>query len=240
MRDRGQRRRGARCLASPGDVVVSIGTSGTVFAVCDHPVGRPDRDVAGFADATGRFLPLVCTLNAARVSGRRLACSASTSRVLRARARRRPRAPDGLVVVPYLEGERTPNRPFATGAVHGLASQTATPAHLARAAVEGMLCGLAAGLDALLARGRPRRARHPHRGGESLGGRAADRPRDPRAARRVPGGGAARARWAAGAPGGLGAQRRQDAAPRGPPGRSELFEAEPLDFVRARYAEVLR
>ena len=55
--------------------------------------------------------------------------------------------------MPYLEGERTPNRPPATGAVHGLTLRTSTPAHLARAAVEGMLCALADGLDALLAQG---------------------------------------------------------------------------------------
>jgi xylulokinase len=55
--------------------------------------------------------------------------------------------------VPYLEGERTPNLPLATGAVHGLTLRTSTPAHLARAAVEGMLCALADGLDALLAQG---------------------------------------------------------------------------------------
>ena len=53
--------------AGPGDVVVSLGTSGTVFAVADHPTSDPSGFVAGFADATGRFLPLVCTLNAARV-----------------------------------------------------------------------------------------------------------------------------------------------------------------------------
>jgi xylulokinase len=57
------------------------------------------------------------------------------------------------VLVPYLEGERTPNRPLSTGAVHGLTLRTATPAHLARAAVEGMLCALADGLDALVAQG---------------------------------------------------------------------------------------
>jgi xylulokinase len=57
----------------------------------------------------------------------------------------------GLVLVPYLEGERTPNRPNATGAIHGLRLATATPGHLARAAVEGMLCALADGLDALVA-----------------------------------------------------------------------------------------
>jgi xylulokinase len=61
----------------------------------------------------------------------------------------------GLVVVPYLEGERTPNRPDATGAIHGLRLATATPEHLARAAVEGMLCGLADGLDAIRGQGVP-------------------------------------------------------------------------------------
>jgi xylulokinase len=64
-----------------------------------------------------------------------------------------PPGADGLVLVPYLEGERTPNRPHATGAVHGLRLATSTPAHLARAAVEGMLCALADGLDAVLAQG---------------------------------------------------------------------------------------
>ena len=57
------------------------------------------------------------------------------------------------MLVPYLEGERTPNRPHATGALHGLRLRTSTPAHLARAAVEGMLCALADGLDALTAQG---------------------------------------------------------------------------------------
>jgi xylulokinase len=109
--------------------------------------------VAGFADATGRFLPLVCTLNAARVL-------AATARVLgvdlarlSALALEAPAGADGLVLVPYLEGERTPNLPDATGALHGLTLTNATPANIARAAVEGMLCGLAVGLDALAEQG---------------------------------------------------------------------------------------
>ncbi|MGH3363239.1 MAG: FGGY-family carbohydrate kinase, partial [Nocardioidaceae bacterium] len=69
-----------------------------------------------------------------------------------------PPGADGLVMVPYLEGERTPNLPDATGALHGLTLATSSPAHLARAAVEGLLCGLADGVDALLAQGvEPRR-----------------------------------------------------------------------------------
>ncbi|MFI7573705.1 xylulokinase [Micromonospora sp. NPDC049497] len=139
--------------AGPGDVVVSIGTSGTVFSVADAPAADPEGIVAGFADLTGRFLPLVCTLNAARVldaAARLLGVSLDELADLALAA---PPGADGLVLVPYLEGERTPNRPDATGAVHGLTLRTSTPAHLARAAVEGMLCALADGLDALTAQG---------------------------------------------------------------------------------------
>jgi xylulokinase len=139
--------------AAEGDVVVSIGTSGTVFAVSDAPTADPSGTVAGFADATGRFLPLVCTLNAARVldaTGRLLGVDhAELSRL----ALNAPPGADGLVLVPYLEGERTPNRPNATGAIHGMTLRSSTSADLARAAIEGLLCGLADGLDALVAQG---------------------------------------------------------------------------------------
>lgn len=139
--------------ARSGDVVVSIGTSGTVFSVAEVPTADASGIVAGFADTTGRFLPLVCTLNAARV----LDAAGSMLNVdhdeLSRLALSAPAGADGLTLVPYLEGERTPNRPNATGAMHGLTLRTATPAHLARAAVEGMLCALADGLDAMLAHG---------------------------------------------------------------------------------------
>jgi xylulokinase len=139
--------------AGPGDVVVSIGTSGVVSSVAAHPSADPTGTIAGFADATGAFLPLVCTLNAARVldSAARL-LSVSHPELARL-ALSAPAGAGGLVLVPYLEGERTPNRPDATGALHGLQLATMTPAHLARAAVEGLLCGLADGIDALTAAG---------------------------------------------------------------------------------------
>ncbi|MFS8478067.1 MAG: xylulokinase [Micromonosporaceae bacterium] len=140
---------------APGDVVVSIGTSGTVFAVHSAPTADPTGIVAGFADATGRYLPLLCTLNAARV----LDAAATLLRVphteLDDLALRAPAGAGGLVLLPYLDGERTPNLPDATGALHGLTRATMTPAHLARAAVEGMLCGLADGVDALRTLGIP-------------------------------------------------------------------------------------
>ncbi|WP_238985749.1 xylulokinase [Kineococcus radiotolerans] len=139
--------------ARVGDVVVSIGTSGVVSVVSDLATHDPSGLVAGFADATGRYLPLVCTLNAARVldsAARMLGVDhAELSRL----ALSAPAGSDGLVLVPYLEGERTPVRPDATGALHGLTLSTSTPAHVARATVEGLLCGLADGLDALVAQG---------------------------------------------------------------------------------------
>jgi xylulokinase len=139
--------------ARPGDVVVSVGTSGTVFAVSERPAADPSGAVAGFADATGRFLPLVCTLNAARVLDAAAGMLGVDHHRLSELALSAPPGAGGLTLVPYLEGERTPNRPHATGALHGLRLGNSTPACLARAAVEGLLCGLADGLDALVAEG---------------------------------------------------------------------------------------
>ena len=139
--------------ALPGDVIVSIGTSGTVFVSSDVAPDDPSGTVAGFADTTGRFLPIVVTLNAARVLDAATRLLGVDHDELSRLALSAPAGADGLVLIPYLEGERTPNRPNATGAIHGLTLKTSDPAHLARAAVEGMLCALADGLDALVERG---------------------------------------------------------------------------------------
>jgi xylulokinase len=139
--------------AQEGDVIVSIGTSGVVSAVTTTEVVDPTGIVAGFADATGRHLPLVCTLNAARVLDAAAALLGVDHSTLSQLALAAPPGADGLVLVPYLEGERTPNLPAATGSVHGLTLRTSTPAHWARATVEGLLCGLADGVDALVAHG---------------------------------------------------------------------------------------
>ncbi|MEV6488747.1 xylulokinase [Actinoplanes sp. NPDC051633] len=139
--------------AQPGDVVISIGTSGTVFVSSDVAPNDASGTVAGFADCTGRFLPIVVTLNAARVLDAAAKLLGVDHDELSRLALSAPAGADGLVLIPYLEGERTPNRPLATGAIHGLTLRTSDPAHLARAAVEGMLCALAAGLDALVENG---------------------------------------------------------------------------------------
>ena len=126
----------------PGDVVVSLGTSGTVFAVSDRPAADASGIVAGFADATGRFLPLVCTLNAARVIEAALRMAGAGLGDLD-RLALSVDDTEGLVLLPFLDGERTPALPDATGLMHGLTRRNATPGHLVRASVEGMLCGLA-------------------------------------------------------------------------------------------------
>jgi xylulokinase len=132
-----------------GDVAVSLGTSGTVFGVTDTAVEDPTGTVAGFADATGARLPIVTTLNAARVleviGGLLGVDHAELGRL----ALQAPAGADGLVLVPYFVGERTPNRPDATASLLGMTPGTTNRAHLARAAVEGMLCALADGLAAV-------------------------------------------------------------------------------------------
>jgi xylulokinase len=135
--------------AEEGDVVLSVGTSGVACAVATSQSADASGTIAGFADATGRFLPLVATLNAARVldaGARLLGVDHDRFSELALSA---PAGADGLVLVPYLEGERTPALPDATGSLHGLTLGTMTPAHLARACVEGVLCGLADAVDAL-------------------------------------------------------------------------------------------
>jgi xylulokinase len=137
----------------PGDVVVSLGTSGTVFGVAEAGAADPTGQVAGFADATGKFLPLACTLNAARVLTATAAMLGVDLAGLDKLALSAEPGAGGLTFLPYLDGERTPNLPGATGSLTGMTRENMTPENVARSTVEGMLCGLAAGLDAVRAHG---------------------------------------------------------------------------------------
>ncbi|WP_150307069.1 xylulokinase [Planctomonas psychrotolerans] len=135
--------------AAAGDVVVSIGTSGTVFAVAEDLTPDETGSVAGFADASGLYLPLVATLNAARIlTSIGGVLGVDHDEFARLALEAEPGS-GGAVLVPYFEGERTPNLPNATASLHGLTIASTTRGNLARAAIEGMLCGLAAGLDAV-------------------------------------------------------------------------------------------
>jgi xylulokinase len=138
----------------PGDVAVSLGTSGTAFARSANPTADPTGLVAGFADATGEYLPLVCTLNAARVMSATANMLGLDLAEFDEAALTSPGS-DGLVLLPFLDGERTPDLPHSTGLIYGLTRATMQPATMARAAVEGLLCGLADAVDALRAQGLP-------------------------------------------------------------------------------------
>lgn len=223
--------------AGPGDVVISIGTSGTVSAVADAPVADPSGIIAGFADATGRFLPLACTINGARVLEAVAGLLGVDQRGLSSLALAAPPGAGGLALVPYLEGERTPNRPHATGALHGIQLATATPAYLARAAVEGVLCGIGDALDALVAEGvvvdrviligGASRSEAVRRIAPAIFGRPVFVPAP---GEYVADGAARQAAWTLDPDGPV--------PPPWPVDATETLEAEPLVAVRERYAEV--
>lgn len=139
--------------AAAGDMVVSIGTSGTVFAVAEQPSSDTSGTIAGFADASGAFLPIAVTLNAARIlSSVSSLLDVSFDEFAELALAAQPGS-DGVVLVPYFEGERTPNLPHAKASFHGLSISSTTRENISRAAIEGMLCGLASGLGAIAATG---------------------------------------------------------------------------------------
>ncbi len=221
--------------AVPGDVIVSIGTSGVAAAVAQSGTSDGSGIVAGFADATGRYLPLVCTLNAARVLDAAARLLGVDHEQLSRLALAAPAGAGGLVLVPYLEGERTPDRPTATGSVHGLTLDTARPEYIARAALEGLLCGLADGLDALQEQGvRVQRVLLVGGGAQSealrqIAPAVFARPVSvPSSGEYVADGAARQAAWVLA---GDGEQPGWGSA------GSRIYETEPTPDVRARYAE---
>lgn len=132
-----------------GVVTVSLGTSGTIYACSEKPVIDPRGEVAAFCDSTGRWLPLICTMNvtvATEMVRERFSLSHDE---LAAAAAQTPAGNDGLLLIPFFEGERTPNVPAGTGVYFGLRDQTFTIGHFARAAMEGTTLGLNYGLNRL-------------------------------------------------------------------------------------------
>ena len=135
--------------AQEGDVIVSLGTSGTAFAISKSSTHDSSGTIAGFASVTGEFLPLVCTLNAARILDAATQILDVTHEELGELAMKAPAGAHGLSLLPYFEGERTPNRPEATGVLAGITLANSNREDIARAYIEGMLSGLADAVDAL-------------------------------------------------------------------------------------------
>ena len=130
----------------PGVVTVSLGTSGTVYAFSPEPVIDPKGEVAAFCDSTDRWLPLVCTMNVTVATEQVRKMFGWKHDQLETNIATAPVGSGRLLFLPYLNGERTPNLPLGTGVLHGLTSENMSPAHLARAVMEGVTLGLAYGL----------------------------------------------------------------------------------------------
>ena len=131
---------------APGRVTASLGTSGTIYAYSDKPVLDDCGDIAGFCDSTDAWLPLICTMNVTVATEAARHLFGWSHEQLEAAIRTVPPGAEGLLFLPYLQGERTPNLPRGTGVFHGLTTRTMTPAHMARATMEGVTLGLAYGL----------------------------------------------------------------------------------------------
>ncbi|GAA3174603.1 MULTISPECIES: FGGY family carbohydrate kinase [Streptomyces] len=136
-----------------GDAVISLGASGSVFSIHHEALVDAEGTITSFADATGRHLPVVHTSNAVRVLRGTAEMLGTDLEGLSELALQSTPGAYGMVLLPYLEGERTPHLPHTAGSLHGMRRESMKPEHLARAAVEGMLCGLADALDVLRGRG---------------------------------------------------------------------------------------
>ncbi len=131
---------------APGCVTASLGTSGTIFACADRPVVDPAGEIAAFCDSNDRWLPLLCTMNVTVATEAFAKLFGWGHRRLDDEISSVPPGADGLLLLPYLQGERTPNLPDGCGVMHGMNAANLTPAHLARAAMEGVTLGMAYGL----------------------------------------------------------------------------------------------
>lgn len=139
----------------PGELSLSLGTSGVVSLVSTSPTQDPSGMVTGFADARGDYLPLACTLNASRVLDAVGLMLGVDHEGLSRLALSAPPGAEGLVLVPYFDGERTPNLPCATGSMLGITGKNLTPQNIARASIEGVLCSVNVGIEAMRQLGVP-------------------------------------------------------------------------------------
>ncbi|MDP6306793.1 MAG: xylulokinase [Verrucomicrobiota bacterium] len=133
----------------PGVVTASFGTSGTIYACAGKPVVDSKGEIAAFCDSTNRWLPLLCTMNVTVATELIRKDFKWTHAQYEAAARKAPAGSDGLLLLPYLEGERTPNVPDGTGVYFGVRAGTFTGKHFARATMEGVTLGMNYGLRRL-------------------------------------------------------------------------------------------
>jgi xylulokinase len=151
-----------------GVITASFGTSGTIYACAEKPVVDPRGEIAAFCDSTNRWLPLLCTMNVTVATEMMRECFGWTHEEFAAAAAKVPAGSHGLVLLPYLEGERTPNVPDGTGVMLGVNTKNFGPGQFARAAMEGVTLGMNYGLRRLAELGvKPRQIRATGGGAKS-------------------------------------------------------------------------
>jgi len=133
----------------PGVITASFGTSGTIYACADKPVIDPEGEIAAFCDSANQWLPLLCTMNVTVATEMVREDFNWTHEKFAAESSRVPAGCDGLMLLPYFEGERTPNVPDGTGVWFGVNNKTFNAAHFARASMEGVTLGMNYGLRRL-------------------------------------------------------------------------------------------
>ncbi len=132
-----------------GVITASFGTSGTIYACAGKPVVDPQGEIAAFCDSTNRWLPLLCTMNVTVATEMVRQDFGWTHERYAAESARIPAGSNGLLLLPYFEGERTPNVPDGTGVWFGVNQRTFDAGHFARAAMEGVTLGMNYGLRRL-------------------------------------------------------------------------------------------
>ena len=132
-----------------GVITASFGTSGTIYACAEKPVVDPQGEIAAFCDSTNRWLPLLCTMNVTVATEMVREDFGWSHERFAAEAARIPAGSNGLLLLPYFEGERTPNVPDGTGVWFGANQKTFEAGHFARAAMEGVTLGMNYGLRRL-------------------------------------------------------------------------------------------
>ena len=132
-----------------GVVTASFGTSGTIYACSEKPVVDPEGEIAAFCDSTNRWLPLLCTMNVTVATEMMRQDFEYTHETFASKAASVPAGSHGLMLLPYLEGERTPNIPDGTGVMLGINQRTFSASHYCRAAMEGVTLGMNYGLRRL-------------------------------------------------------------------------------------------
>ncbi|MGD2295880.1 MAG: xylulokinase [Candidatus Aminicenantes bacterium] len=137
----------------PGICSLSLGTSGTIYSFFDSPFIDPEGEIAAFCDSTGGWLPLLCTMNVTNTTEFFKALLDISNKELEALGAKTPAGAEGLIFLPFIDGERVPALPSARGVFYGLDSKNFKSTHLARAVLEGTILNLGYGYSRMLSLG---------------------------------------------------------------------------------------